>query len=177
MTVDSGARGLGVDLDEDAIAEATPRAATANLPVRFEVRDAATVTGEFDAVLKARRRMCTEAFRRRSRPTRPCAPDPLRRWLLAASPSPAFFDALGGATEDELAGLNGLRAAIRDARLGIVHESLATNNKDWARYEETLAGNGESRGASGSLPRTPTGFASDARSPGRQHARLRPDAV
>jgi Methyltransferase domain len=42
-----GARGLGVDLDADAITEAHQRAAT--LPARFEVRDAATLEGPFDA--------------------------------------------------------------------------------------------------------------------------------
>src|SRR3954470_19346262 len=46
-------RGLGVDLDEDAIAVARARAAE-RLPgrdVRFEVRDAAGATGRHDAVL------------------------------------------------------------------------------------------------------------------------------
>ena len=44
-----GARGLGIDLDADAIAEARQR--TEGLPARFEVRDAATVAGRFDAVI------------------------------------------------------------------------------------------------------------------------------
>jgi len=39
----AGARGLGVDLDADAIADARRRAA--DLPVRFEIRDAATLDG------------------------------------------------------------------------------------------------------------------------------------
>ena len=46
-------RGLGVDLDPDAIAQARARAAE-RLPgrdVRFEVRDAGEVTGRHDAVL------------------------------------------------------------------------------------------------------------------------------
>ncbi len=45
----AGAQGLGVDLDADAIAEARERAA--GLPARFEVRDAATIEGSFDAVI------------------------------------------------------------------------------------------------------------------------------
>lgn len=44
-----GARGLGVDLDADPIAPA--RRQGADLPVRFEVRDASTVEGPFDAVI------------------------------------------------------------------------------------------------------------------------------
>jgi SAM-dependent methyltransferase len=44
-----GARGLGVDLDADAIADARQRAG--DLPAEFEVRDAATVAGAFDAVI------------------------------------------------------------------------------------------------------------------------------
>src|SRR4051812_27609079 len=46
-------RGLGVDVDEDAIAEARRRAAE-RLPgrdVRFEVRDAGAVSGRHDAVI------------------------------------------------------------------------------------------------------------------------------
>src|SRR4051794_302798 len=46
-------RGLGVDLDEDAIAQARARAGE-RLPgrdVRFEVRDAGEVSGRHDAVL------------------------------------------------------------------------------------------------------------------------------
>src|SRR6202012_4614071 len=43
------ARGLGVDIDRDAIAEARRRGA--GLPVSFEVQDAATVRGRFDAVI------------------------------------------------------------------------------------------------------------------------------
>ena len=78
----------------------------------------------------------------------------------------AASDALGGATEDELAGLNGLRAAIRDARLGIVHESLATN-KDWARYEETRPATAKAA-ARQARSRTPTGFAQRRALPGAQ---------
>jgi SAM-dependent methyltransferase len=44
-----GARGLGVDLDADAIADARQRAG--DLPAKFEVRDAATVDGALDAVI------------------------------------------------------------------------------------------------------------------------------
>ena len=47
-----GARGLGIDLDADAIAEARQR--TEGLPARFEVRDAATVesTRDFEEIAR-----------------------------------------------------------------------------------------------------------------------------
>jgi SAM-dependent methyltransferase len=45
----NGSHGLGIDLDPDAIAEARQRAGA--LPARFEVRDAATLEGPFDAVI------------------------------------------------------------------------------------------------------------------------------
>lgn len=57
-------------------------------------------------------------------------------------PSEDFLAALGGASVDELPDLDGLRAAIRSAGFEIVHESFASE-RDWARYEETLAANAE----------------------------------
>lgn len=45
----NGTRGLGVDVDADAIDEARHRGAM--LPARFDVQDAATVEGHFDAVI------------------------------------------------------------------------------------------------------------------------------
>jgi hypothetical protein len=57
-------------------------------------------------------------------------------------PSKEFLASLGGATEDELADLEGLRAAVGEAGFEIVHESFASEG-DWARYEETTAGNAE----------------------------------
>jgi hypothetical protein len=58
------------------------------------------------------------------------------------SPSEEFLSALGGATADELPGLDGLHAAIGDAGFDIAGEWLATEG-DWAHYEETLAENAE----------------------------------
>jgi hypothetical protein len=65
-------------------------------------------------------------------------------------PSQPFLAALGGAAEDELADLDGLRAAVGTAGFEIVHESLASE-RDWARYEETTAANAERHGAPASL--------------------------
>jgi hypothetical protein len=57
-------------------------------------------------------------------------------------PSDEFLAALGGATVDELADLDGLSASIADLGFEILHESLASPG-DWAVYEETLAANAE----------------------------------
>lgn len=136
-----GARGLGVDLDADAIAEARDHAA--DLPVQFEIRDAGTVDGTFDAVINVGSSHAHGGF--------PVALATLRRLgpvvlygegFWQRTPSEQFLEALGGATTDELADLEGLHAAAAEAGFSIVHESLAGDG-DWARYEETLAVNAE----------------------------------
>jgi hypothetical protein len=58
--------------------------------------------------------------------------------------------ALGGATVDELADLEGLHGAISAAGFVIWHESLASE-EDWAYYEETLAVNAERDGSPDAL--------------------------
>ena len=144
-----GARGLGVDLDADAIAEARQR--TEGLPARFEVRDAATVEGTFDAVINIASSHAHGGF--------PAALEALRAlgrvvlygegfWQRA--PSEDFLAALGGATIDELSDYDGLRAAISDAGFDIAQESVASED-DWARYEEKLAGNAERHGTPDAL--------------------------
>jgi Methyltransferase domain len=136
-----GARGLGVDLDADAIAQARRRAA--ELPARFEVRDAATVQAEFDAVINVASSHVHGGFPAALAALRGLAPVVLYgEGYWRRRPSADFLAALGGATEDELADLDGLRGAIQSADLEIVHESFASDD-DWARYEETLAGNAE----------------------------------
>jgi SAM-dependent methyltransferase len=149
-------RGLGVDLDPDAIAEARARAAE-RLPgrdVRFEVRDAGEVSGRHDAVFNVGSSHVHGGY--------PAALGALRR--LAADggavlygegywrddPSPAFLDALGGATEDELDTFGGLRSAALAA--GFEIDAVAeAGEDDWARYEETLAANAEREGDPESL--------------------------
>lgn len=140
----SGTRGVGVDLDADAIAEARQR--TMGRPARFEVRDAATVEGRFDAVINVGSSQAHGGF--------PAALEALRalgRVILYGEgfwrrpPSEDFLEALGGATIDELSDYDGLRAAIGDAGFDVVQESVAGED-DWARYEETLAANAEHHG-------------------------------
>lgn len=135
------ARGLGVDLDSDAITEARHRAA--GLPARFEIRDAATVKGSFDAVINVGSSHALGGF--------PAVLEALRALSHTAlygegfwqrAPSDEFLAALGGATADELSDLDDLRAAITEVGFDITQEWLASED-DWARYEETLAANAE----------------------------------
>ena len=141
--------GLGIDLDVEAIAEARRRAN--HVPVRFEVRDAATIEGRFDAVINVGSSHAQGGF--------PAALEAVR--ALAAvvlygegfwqrAPSDDFLAALGGASADELPDLGGLRAGIREVGFEVVHESFACE-RDWARYEETLAANAERHGTPGAL--------------------------
>ena len=144
-------RGLGVDLDPDAIAGARARAAE-RLPgrdVRFEVRDAAEVTGEHDAVLNVGSSHVHGGY--------PAALGALRSLAAPGGtviygegywrepPTPAFLDALGGATEDELDNLGGLRSNVLSAGFDIASLTEA-GEADWAAYEETLAANAERDG-------------------------------
>jgi SAM-dependent methyltransferase len=137
----SGASGLGVDLDTDAIATARQRVGT--LPARFEVRDAASVEGPFDAVLNVGASHAHGGF--------PAALTALKRLgpvvvygegFWSRRPSDAFLAALGGASIDELADLDGLRLAAVTAGFEVRHEWVASE-EDWAFYEETLAANAE----------------------------------
>lgn len=136
-----GSRGLGIDLDPDAITEARHRAT--GLPARFEVRDAATIHGTFDAVINVASSHAHGGF-----PAALYALRALGQVVLYGEgfwqrpPSADFLAALGGATVDELPDLDGLGAAIGDVGFDIVQESFA-NEDDWARHEETLAANAE----------------------------------
>jgi SAM-dependent methyltransferase len=139
------ARGLGVDLDADAITEARRRAA--DLPARFEIVDATNVTGSFDAVINVGSSHALGGF--------PAVLDALRALGQTAlygegfwqrAPSEEFLAALGGATADELSDLDGLHAAITEAGFDITREWLASED-DWARYEEALAANAERHNA------------------------------
>jgi SAM-dependent methyltransferase len=135
------ARGLGVDLDADAIAEARERAN--GVPARFEVRDAATVEERFDAVINVGSSHAHGGFPTALETLRALAPVALYgEGFWQRPPSADFLAALRGATVEELSDLDGLHAAVRDVGFDILHESLASE-RDWARYEETLASNAE----------------------------------
>jgi SAM-dependent methyltransferase len=143
------ARGLGVDLDADAIAEARHRAK--GRPARFEVRDAATIEGTFDAVINVASSHAHGGFPAALEALRALGPVALYgEGFWQRLPSEDFLAALGGATVDELSDFDGLRTAIRDVGFDIVHVSLASED-DWARYEKTLAANAERHGAPDTL--------------------------
>jgi SAM-dependent methyltransferase len=143
------AHGLGVDLDPDAIAEARDHADGNS--AQFEVRNAADIEGPFDAVINVGSSHAHGGFPQALTALRRLAPVVLYgEGFWQRLPSPAFLAALGGATVDELADLDGLRAAIRDAGFAILHESFADEH-DWTRYEETLAANAERHGTPDTL--------------------------
>ena len=144
-----GSRGVGIDLDADAIAEARRRAA--DLPVHFEVRDAAAIDDTYDAVINVASSHVHGGFPAAVEALSALAPVILYgEGFWQRAPTADVLVALGGATEDELSDLDGLRAVIRATGLEILRESLASHD-DWARYEETLAANAERDGGPDSL--------------------------
>jgi SAM-dependent methyltransferase len=144
-----GSRGVGVDLDADAIADARRRAA--DLPVQFEVRDAAAIDGTYDAVINVASSHVHGGFPAAIEILSALAPVILYgEGFWQRAPTTDFLAGLGGATEDELTDLDGLRAVIRATGLEILGESLASHD-DWGRYEETLAANAERHGGPDSL--------------------------
>jgi SAM-dependent methyltransferase len=144
-----GSRGVGIDLDADAIAEARRRAG--GLPVRFEVRDAAAVEGAYDAGINVASSHVHGGFPAAVEALSALAPVILYgEGFWQRPPTADFLVALGGATEDELTDLDGLRAVFRATGLEILRESLASQD-DWARYEETLAANAERHGGPDSV--------------------------
>jgi SAM-dependent methyltransferase len=144
-----GAQGLGVDRDVDAITEARRHAAGTS--ARFEVRDAATIDGAFDGIINVASSHVHGGFPAALTTFQTLAPVVLYgEGFWQRPPAAAFLAALGDATEDELAGIEELRAAIEGANFAIVHESFASES-DWARYEETLAANAERHGAPDSI--------------------------
>jgi SAM-dependent methyltransferase len=139
-----GTRGVGVDLDDDVIAQARRRAG--ELPAEFRVAGAATVTDRVDAVVNVGASHALGGF--------PAALKALRERADIAlygegywrhPPSGAFLQALGGASADELSDLPGLRDAVAGAGFTIRGEWPASD-ADWAHYEETLAANAERDG-------------------------------
>jgi hypothetical protein len=149
MAAHPGARGLGIDLDPDAVANA--RRLAGDAPARFEVRDAATLGGAFDAVINVASSHVHGGFPTALEALGSLAPVVLYgEGFWRRRPRADFLAALGDATEDELADLDGLRTAISRAHFEVLHESSASE-RDWARYEETLAANAERHGGGDSV--------------------------
>jgi SAM-dependent methyltransferase len=155
------ATGLGVDPDPDALARARD-AARARVPgrdvqlVQATAQDAGLEPGAFDLVVNVASSHAHGGF-----------PDALRELAALArpggglvllgegfwarEPSPAFLDALGGATADELPlGLDALEVAAHTAGLHALARAVASD-ADWAAYEEGLAANAEALGGEDAL--------------------------
>jgi hypothetical protein len=129
----------------------TPVAAPPICPCIFEVRDAAAIDGTCDAVINVASSHGHGGFPAAVEALSALAPVILYgEGFWQRPPTADFLVALGGATEDELPDLDGLRAVIRATGLEILRESLASHD-DWARYEETLAANAERHGGPDSL--------------------------
>lgn len=144
-----GTRGIGIDTDPDAIADA--RALSGDLPVRWAVQDAGSVEGRFEAVINVGASHAHGGFPKALDALRALAPVALYgEGFWRHPPSEDFLSALGGATADELSNLEGLHAAVTNRGFEVLHESLTTET-DWANYEERLASNAEHAATSESL--------------------------
>jgi len=153
LEVHDQAVGVGVDPDPFALRRARA-AAAARVPgrepelVEAEAEAAALAPGSFDLVVNVASSHAHGGF-----------PDALAALAALARPdggivllgeafwtrppSPAFLEALGGASADELPlGLDGLLAAVRAAGLEPT-EVRAASVADWAAYEEGLAAEAE----------------------------------
>jgi hypothetical protein len=144
------ARGVGVDPDPHALARARA-AAAARLPedrapelIEARAQDAGLPAGAWDLVINVAASHAHGGFPVALGALAALARPGGGRVLLGEGfwrrpPSPAFLDALGGATADELPlGLDALLDAARAAGL----EPLATavaSDADWAAYEDGLA--------------------------------------
>jgi SAM-dependent methyltransferase len=147
------ATGTGVDPDADSLSLAHA-AAAARVPGRepeliaAPAAEAGLAPGSFDLVVNVAASHAHGGF--------PAALDELAalarpdgglvllgEGFWTREPSPAFLDALGGATPDELPlGLDALVAAARVAGLEPLHTAQATET-DFTAYEEGLAGEAE----------------------------------
>jgi SAM-dependent methyltransferase len=155
----TSATGLGVDSDADWLARARANA-DARIPGREVDLVAATADDadleprSFDAVVNVAASHAhggyPAALGALAALAAPGGVVLLGEGFWARTPSPAFLEALGGAAEDELGTLDDLLRHARSAGLEPIFESVASP-ADWARYEETLAGNAEARGDEDSL--------------------------
>ena len=144
-------RGLGVDLDPDAIAAARARAAE-RLPgrdVRFEVRDASDVSGRHDAVLNVGSSHVHGGYPAALRALRGARGERrdrrLRRGLLARAAVRRV--PRGARRRDRGRARQPRRPALERPVRGLRHRVAHRGGRgDWAAYEETLAANAERDG-------------------------------
>jgi hypothetical protein len=148
------ARGTGVDPDPHALARARASAAArlredrAPALVAARAQDAGLRAGAYDLVINVASSHAHGGFPAALGALAALARPDGGRVLLGEgfwrrAPSPAFLDALGGATADELPlGLDALVAAAGAAGLRTLAAAVASD-ADWAAYEDGLAAEAE----------------------------------
>ena len=151
--------GVGVDSDADWLARARVKA-EARIPgrkvefVHAAAEDAGLRPGSFDAVVNVAASHAhggyPAALPALAALVRPGGVVLFGEGFWGREPSPAFLEALGGATEDELGTLEELLGHARSAGLEPNFQAVASP-ADWARYEEMLVRNAEVRGDEDSL--------------------------
>jgi SAM-dependent methyltransferase len=153
LEVHDQAVGVGVDPDPFALRRARA-AAAARVPgrepelIEAEAEAAGLAPGSFDLVVNVAASHAHGGFPDALAALAALArPDGgivlLGEGFWTRPPSPAFLDALGGGSADELPlGLDGLFAAVRAAGLEPT-EVRAASVADWAAYEEGLAAEAE----------------------------------
>jgi SAM-dependent methyltransferase len=147
------ATGLGVDQDPDALARARTAAAQ-RVPgrelelIEAPADEADLPAGAFDLVVNVAASHAHGGFPAAlpvlAGLARPGGTVLLGEGFWTRPPSPAFLDALGGATADELPlGLEALVSAARASGLEPAAEPIVAGPSDLAAYEEGLAANAE----------------------------------
>jgi len=143
------ATGVGVDPDGLALGRARRRAGGRAVQwIEATAQDAGLEPGSFDLVVNVASSHAHGGFPD-ALPALAALARPggglvlLGEGFWTRPPSPAFLDALGGATADELpAGVDALGAAARAAGLDVLDVREAST-ADWAAYEEGLAAEAE----------------------------------
>ena len=144
----TGAGGLGIDRSQIVVEEARRRAA-ARAPeaaLEFRAGDAGSADGTFAAAccLGSSHALggLEPALERLAAWIEPGGAVLLADGFWQREPDPAFLDALGGASLDELPSYEGLLRAGRGAGLEPVWVATSSQ-RDWEDYEWTLIANGD----------------------------------
>jgi len=141
----TGAGGLGIDSSGIVVEEARRRAA-ARAPeaeLEFVAGDAAAVDGTFAAACCLGSSHALGGLAPALERLAACADTVLLAdGFWQREPDPAFLEALGGASRDELPFYEGLLGAGRAAGLEPVWAATSTR-RDWEDYEWTLIANGD----------------------------------
>src|SRR4051812_22425650 len=142
----TGAGGLGVDSSPHVIGEARRRAAGRGPDAGLRFRTEGRPDGTFAAAccLGSSHALggLGPALERLAAWVAPDGAVLLADGFWQRPPGPAFLEALGGATEDELPSYEGLLQTCRAAGLEPVWVATSTQ-RDWEDYEWTLIANGD----------------------------------